>query len=55
MTEAVIEALETALARGERPLPERVAEIAADAKRLADPRRQRTAGKRDVDSLWGNP
>ncbi len=55
MTEAVIEALETALARGERSLPERVAEIAADAKRLADPRRQRTAGKREVDSHWGNP
>jgi len=55
MTDAVIEALETALARGERSLPERLAEIAADAKRLADPRRQRAAGKRDVDSLWGNP
>ncbi len=55
MTEAVIEALETALARGERSLPDRVAEIAADAKRLADPRRQRTASKREVDSLWGNP
>ena len=54
MTEAVIEALEAALAKGERPLAERLAEIATDAKRLADPRRQRTAGKRDVDSLWGN-
>ena len=54
MTEAVIEALEAALARGERSLPERLAEIAADAKRLADPRRQRTAGKREVNSLWGN-
>ena len=55
MTEAVIEALEAALARGERPLAERLAEIATDARRLADPRRQRTAGKRDVDLLWGNP
>lgn len=55
MTEAVIEALEAALARGERPLAERLAEIATDARRLADPRRQRTAGKRDVNSLWGNP
>jgi hypothetical protein len=54
MTEAVITALEAALARGERPLPERLAEIAADARRLADPRRQRAAGKRDVDALWGS-
>jgi hypothetical protein len=54
MTEAVIRALEAALARGERPLPERLAEIAAAARRLADPRRQRAAGKRDVDTLWGH-
>ena len=54
MTEAVIAALEAALARGERPLPERLAEIAAAARRLADPRRQRAAGKRDVDALWGH-
>jgi antitoxin VapB len=54
MTEAVIKALEGTLARGERPLPERLAEIAADARRLADPRRQRAAGKRDVDALWGS-
>jgi hypothetical protein len=53
MTEAVIAALEAALARGERPLSERLAEIAADAKRFADPRRQRSASKRDVDGLWG--
>jgi antitoxin VapB len=55
MTDAVIDALEAALARGERPLAERLAELASDAKRLADPRRQRTAGKRDIESLWGNP
>jgi antitoxin VapB len=55
MTDAVIEALEAALARGERPLAERLAEIATDARRLADPRRQRTVGKRDIESLWGNP
>ena len=55
MTDAVIDALEAALARGERPLAERLAEIASDAKRLADPRRQRTTGKRDIESLWGNP
>jgi hypothetical protein len=54
MTDAVITALEAALVRGERPLPERLAEIAADARRLADPRRQRAASKRDVDALWGS-
>jgi hypothetical protein len=53
MTEAVIAALEAALARGERPLPERLAEIAADARRLGDPRRQRVSGKRDTNALWG--
>jgi hypothetical protein len=54
MTAAVIAALEAALARGERPLPERLAEIAADARRFADPRRQRAVGKRDVDTRWGH-
>jgi hypothetical protein len=54
MTEAVIQALEGALLRRERPLPERLADIAAEAKRLADPRRRRPAIKRDVDALWGN-
>jgi len=54
MTEAVIRALEAALTRGERPLVERLAEIAADAKRLADPRRARPAGRRDADALWGH-
>jgi hypothetical protein len=55
MTAAVIAALEAALARGERPLPERLAEIAADARRSADPRRQRAVSKREVDTLWGHP
>ena len=54
MTDAVIRALEAALARGEQPLSERLAEIAADAKKLADPRRARTGSKRDVDALWGH-
>jgi len=54
MTEAVIRALEGALARGDRPLAERLAEIAADAKRLADPRRARPTGRRDADALWGH-
>jgi antitoxin VapB len=54
MTEAVIDALEGALLRQERPLPERLAEIAAEARRLADPRRQRAAAKRDIDAAWGH-
>jgi len=54
MTEAVIQALEAALVRAERPLPERLAEIAADAKRLSDPRRQRPVTRREIDALWGN-
>jgi antitoxin VapB len=54
MTEAVIEALESALLRRERSLPERLAELAAEARRLADARRQRPVVKRDADALWGN-
>jgi hypothetical protein len=53
MTEAVIEALENALLRGERPLPERLAEIAADARRLGDPRRRRPLTTQEIDALWG--
>ena len=55
MTEAVIEALESALLRGERPLAERLAEIAADARRLGDPRRRRPMTAQDTDALWGRP
>lgn len=54
MTEAVIGALESALLREDRPLRERLADIAADARRLADPRRQRPLTKRDSDALWGS-
>ncbi len=53
MTEAVIDALEGALVRGERPLPERLAEIAADARRLGDPRRRRPLTTQEIDALWG--
>jgi antitoxin VapB len=53
MTEAVIEALESALLRGERPLSERLAEIAADARRLGDPRRRRPLTTQEIDALWG--
>ena len=55
MTEAVIDALESALLRGERPLAERLAEIAADARRLGDPRRRRPMTAQDADALWGRP
>lgn len=54
MTDAVIGALEGALLKEDRPLRERLAEIATDARRLADPRRQRPLTKRDSDVLWGN-
>ncbi len=54
MTEAVIGALESALLKEDRPLRERLADIAADARRLADPRRQRPLTKRDSDALWGS-
>jgi antitoxin VapB len=54
MTEAVIGALEGALLKEDRPLRERLAEIATDAKRLSDPRRLRPTGKRDIDAAWGH-
>ena len=52
---AVHDALESALLRGERPLAERLAEIAADARRLGDPRRRRPMTAQDTDALWGRP
>ena len=39
MTQAVVDALQGALAREARPLAERLAEIAREAKRLGDPKR----------------
>ena len=54
MTRAVVEALEGALAREVRPLPERLNEIAREAARLGDPARARTVDEREVDDLWGN-
>jgi antitoxin VapB len=54
MTRAVVEALEGALAREERPLAERLAEIAHDIKRLGDPKRGRPMTKQEIDELWGN-
>jgi antitoxin VapB len=54
MTEAVIEALEGALARERRPLAERLQDIAREAERLSDPARKRKVGKQEIDDLWGN-
>ena len=55
MTQAVVDALEGALAREGRPLSERLQEIAQEASRLGDPARRRAPGKQEVDELWGNP
>ena len=54
MTQAVVEALEGALAREERPLAERLDEIAREAERLGDRDRGRTPTKQEIDELWGN-
>jgi antitoxin VapB len=54
MTSAVIGALEGALARDERPLRERLAEIADEARRLGNPKRRRRLTKQEIDELWGN-
>lgn len=54
MTQAVVEALETALDREMRPLAERLADIAREAARLGDPAQRRKVGQEEVDDLWGN-
>ena len=54
MTQAVVEALEGALAREERPLADRIADIARKAKRLGNRARGRTVSKQEIDELWGN-
>jgi antitoxin VapB len=54
MTDAVIGALEGALARHERPLAERIAEIAAEAERIGDRARGHMPTKQEIDELWGN-
>ena len=53
-TQAVVMALESALAREARPLHERIADIARDAARLGQLRRGRAVKKREIDELWGN-
>jgi hypothetical protein len=54
MTQAVVEALEGALARETRPLRERIAEIARDAAALGNRARGRQVKKAEIDELWGN-
>ncbi len=54
MTEAVIKALESALAREERPLRERIADIAREAERLGNRARGHNPTKQEIDELWGN-
>jgi hypothetical protein len=54
MTHAVIVALEGALARDERPLRERIAEIVREAERLGNRTRGRAVTKKEIDALWGN-
>ena len=54
MTQAVIQALEGALARDERPLRDRIADIAREAERLGDRAHGRTPTKQEIDELWGN-
>ena len=54
MTQAVVTALESALAQEARPLADRIAEIARDAARLGRGKRSRTVKKRELDELWGN-
>lgn len=54
MTQAVIGALEGALAREDRPLRVRIAEIAREAQRLGDPAHGRPVSKKEIDELWGH-
>ena len=54
MTQAVVEALEGALKRQERPLVERIAEIARDAERLGDRAGGHAVSKAEIDELWGH-
>ena len=54
MTQAVVEALEGALARDERPLRERLAEIADELDRMGNRARGHTPTKQEIDELWGN-
>jgi hypothetical protein len=52
--QAVVTAMESALAQEDRPLHERIADIARDASRLSRGKRGRPVSEREVDELWGN-
>jgi antitoxin VapB len=52
--EAVVHALEAALARARRPLAERIGEIRAELHRVSNPEQGRPVTKQEIDELWGN-
>ena len=54
MTQAVVTALEGALAQESCPLHQRIADIARDAARLGGRASGRPVKKREIDDLWGN-
>jgi antitoxin VapB len=54
MTQAVVTALENAIAQEARPLHERISDIARDASRLSRGKRGRGVKKQEIDDLWGN-
>jgi antitoxin VapB len=53
MTRAVVEALESALAHEGRPLRERIADLAREARHRAGPG-GRAVTRQEIDELWGN-
>lgn len=53
-TEAIVQALEAALAQDSRPLSERIREIAEEAQRLGDKSKGRPVTKEEIDDLWGH-
>jgi hypothetical protein len=54
MTQAVIVALEAALAQEARPLSARLAELAQEARRRGDAARGRPVDEEEIDRLWGH-
>lgn len=52
--EAVLRALEAALAQDNRPLTERIGEIRAELHRLSHPEQGRPVTKQEIDELWGH-
>jgi antitoxin VapB len=54
ITQAVVAALQEALAREARPLHERINEIASEARRVGKRGSGRVMSKREIDKLWNN-